>query len=87
MVRDFGEYAWSICSLDRRLSYFNIHRNKSVSVEDVKSAINKELMRPCRLLGYRAMHLKIKNINGPNAPLDLVTTDLDSDGLILTQMR
>ena len=44
-------------------------------------------MRPCRLLGYRAMHLKIKNINGLNAPLDLVTTDLDSDGLILTQMR
>ena len=62
MVRGFGEYAWSMCSLDRRLSYFNVHRNKGVSVEDVKSAINKELMRPCRLLGYRAMHLKIKTL-------------------------
>ena len=30
---------------------------------------------------------KNKNINGLNAPLDIVTTDLDSDGLILTQMR
>ena len=60
MVRDFGEYTWSLRSLDRKLSYFNIHRNdKSVSVEDVISAINKELMGPGRLLGYRAMHLKI----------------------------
>ena len=65
MVRDFGEYAWSLRSLDRRLSYFNIYRNdKSVSVENVKSAINKELQGPGRLLGYRTMHLKIKNIHG-----------------------
>ena len=39
-VRDFEEYAWSLCSLDRRLtyaSYFDIHRNdKSVSIENVK---------------------------------------------------
>ena len=61
MVRDFGEYAWSLRSLDRRLSYFNIHRNdNSVSVGDFKSAINKELMGPGRLLGYRAVRLKIK---------------------------
>ena len=41
LVRDFGDYAWSLRSLDRRLSHFNIHRNnKSVSVENVKSAIN-----------------------------------------------
>ena len=71
MVRDFGEYAWSLRlrSLDRRLSYFNIHLNdKSVSVENVKSAINKELMGPSQLLGYCAMHLKIKNIHGLNVP-------------------
>ena len=89
MVRDFGEYTWSLHSLDRRLSYFNIHRNdKSVSVENVKSAINKELMGPGRLLGYRAMHLKIKNIHGLNVPRDLVyaaMTDLDSDGLKMRQ--
>ena len=88
MVRDFGEYAWSLRSLDRRLSYFNIHRNdRSVSV-DVKSAINKELMGPGRLLGYRAMHLKIKDIHGLNVPRDLVyaaMTDLDSDGLKMRQ--
>ena len=61
MVRDFGEYAWSLRSLDRRLSYFNIHRNdRSVSVEDVKSAINKKLIGPGRLLGYRIKNSKKK---------------------------
>ena len=89
MVRNFGEYAWSLRSLDSRLSYFNIHRNdRSVLVEDVKSAINKELMGPGRLLGYRAMHLKIKSIHGLNVPRDLVyaaMTDLDSDGLKMRQ--
>ena len=45
MLRDFKEYAWSLRSSDRRLSYFNIHRHDtSVSVEDVKTAINKKLM-------------------------------------------
>ena len=89
LVRDFGEYVWSLRSLDRRLSYFNIHSNdKSVSVEDVKSAIDKKLMGPGRLLGYRAMHLKIKNIHGLNVPRDLVyaaMTDLDSDSLKMRQ--
>ena len=63
-------------------------KEMSVSVEDVKSAINKELMGPGRLLGYRAMHLKIKNIHGLNVPRDLVyaaMTDLDSDGLKMRQ--
>ena len=63
-------------------------KEMSVSVEDVKSAINKELMGPGRLLGYRTMHLKIKNIHGLNVPQDLVyaaMTDLDSDGLKMRQ--
>ena len=37
MVHDFGEYAWSLGSLDKGLSCRNIHRNdKSVLVVDVK---------------------------------------------------
>ena len=48
-----------------RVSWFvileNVHRNdKSVSVQDVKSVVNKTLMRPGRFLGYRGMHLKLK---------------------------
>ena len=61
-VREFLEYTWSLCSLDRRFSYFNINRSdKSVSVEDIKSAINKELKglgrllrnRPCNAFKYQ----------------------------------
>ena len=89
MVRGFGEYTWSLPCLDRPLSYFNIHcNNKSVSVEYVKSAINTELMGPGRLLGYRAIHLKIKNVHGLNVPRDLLyaaMTDLDSHGLKMRQ--
>ena len=60
MVHDFGEYAWSLGSLDKGLSCRNIHRNdKSVLVVDVKWSINKELMEPAQLLGYREKHLKI----------------------------
>ena len=44
----------------------------SVPVEYFKSAINQELMVPSRLLGYRAMHLKVKNIHGLNVSRDLV---------------
>ena len=45
-------------------------------------------MGPYRLLGYRAMHSKIKNIHRLNVPRDLVyaaITDLDSDGLKMRQ--
>ena len=71
MVRDFGEYSCSLHCLDRKIirkiksiKNFNIHSNdNSVSVEDVKSVVNKELMGPRRLLGCRAMHLKIKNMD------------------------
>ena len=75
MVCDFGEYEQSLCSLDRRFSYFNIHRNdKSVKVEDNKSAVNKELMESSRLLTCCAMQLKIKNIHGLNVQRNYVYT-------------
>ena len=52
MVRDFGEYAQSLQSLDRRLSDFNIHRNnKNVSIDNAKSAFNKNQQDQ---LGYQA---------------------------------
>ena len=44
MVRDFGEYSWSLRSLDRKLSYFNIHStDNSVLVE----MLNQLLIRNC----------------------------------------
>ena len=45
MVRDFGEYSWSLRSLDRELSFFNVHcTDNSVSVEEM---LNQLLIRNC----------------------------------------
>ena len=61
LKRDFPMYAWSIRSLDRRLRYFEIYYNdKGVAEEDVMDAVKKDLEGPGKLLGYRAMHKKIR---------------------------
>ena len=42
--RDFPQYAWSIRTLDRSLRHFEVYyRDDTVSVEDVKEAVKKEL--------------------------------------------
>lgn len=59
--KDFPQYAWSIRTLDRRLRHFEVYyKDGTVSVEDVKEAVNKELEGPGKLLGYRSMHKKIR---------------------------
>ena len=60
--RDFSSYQWSIRTLDRRLRYFEIYynRNSNVAVDDVREAVKKEIEGPGKLLGYRAMHKKIR---------------------------
>ena len=61
LKQDFPMYAWSIRSLDRRLRCFEIYyNNPEVSVEEVKDAVKKELEGPGKLLGYCAMHKKVR---------------------------
>ena len=58
---DFPQYAWSIRTLDRRLRHFGVYYNdNTVSVEDVEEAVKKELEGPGKLLGYRALHKKVR---------------------------
>ena len=58
---DFPRYAWSIRTLDRRLRHFGVYYNdNTVSVEDVEEAVKKELEGPGKLLGYKAMHKKVR---------------------------
>ena len=65
MLRDFPQYSWSIRTLDRRMRYFNIfYHNKNVSLNAVKEAVKGEFNDPGKLLGYRVMHLKIRQKNG-----------------------
>ena len=91
MLRDFPQYSWSIRTLDRRMRYFNIfYHNKNVSLNAVKEAVKGELNGPGKLLGYRAMHLKIRQKNGLNVTRDQVydvMTDVDLKGLRQRQPR
>jgi hypothetical protein len=83
--KDFLQYAWSIPTLDRRLQYFDIrYVDSNVTVDDVRDAVSKELSGHGKLLGYRAMHKKIRQeheLNIPRDPVHAVMYDLDPDGL------
>ena len=71
--RDFTEYAWSMRTLDRRMRYFNIFKvDKAVLVADVTNAVKDEINGPGKLIGYRAMHAKLRQVHGLNVPRDLV---------------
>ena len=85
LKRDFPQYAWSVRSLDRRMRYFDIYYNdRRVSVEEVKEAVKKELEGPGKLLGYRAMHKKVRQEHNLLVTRDAVydvMCDLDPKGL------
>ena len=71
MLRDFPQYSWSINTWDRRIRYFNIfYHNNNVSLNAVKEAVKEDLNGPGKLLGYRAMHLKIRQQIGLNVTRD-----------------
>lgn len=44
----------------------------AVDLVAVKSAVKKELQGPGKLLGYRAMQQKVRELHGRNVPCDLV---------------
>ena len=85
LERDFPQYPWSMRTLDRRLRRFNIYYNdEDVSVGDVMEAVDEELQGPGKLLGYRAMHKKIRQQHGLNVTRDQVydvMSELDPEGL------
>ena len=82
---DFPEYTWSIRTLGQRLRHFGIYyNNNNVEVEEVKDAVQKELEGPGKLLGYRAMHRKIRqkyNLFTTRDKVYDVMSELDPDGL------
>ena len=63
--KDYPMYAWSLRSLARRMQYFGIQfTDCDVEVNDVEAAVEKEILGQGKLLGYRAMHKKIREIHG-----------------------
>ncbi|KXJ15658.1 uncharacterized protein LOC110237035 [Exaiptasia diaphana] len=85
MVRDFDEYTWSIRTLDRRLAYFEIkYTNRNIALDEIQDAVKKEMDGPGKLLGYRALHKKIRQVHGLNVPRDVVYAvmyDIDANAL------
>ena len=83
--RDFPQHAWSIRTLDRRIQAFNIKcTDVDMTVDQVKSAVQKELDGPGQLLGYQAIHKKVRQVHNLNVPRNLVhavMTELDPEGL------
>ncbi|KAK3741690.1 hypothetical protein QZH41_005533 [Actinostola sp. cb2023] len=82
---DYPMYAWSLRSLCRRLQYFDIKfTDYEVDLGEVQSAVDKELEGPGKLLGYRAMQQKFREVHGLNVPRDLVYAvmgEADPEGL------
>ena len=61
LSRDFPEYSWSLRTLDRRLQYFDIgYIVRNVTINQLQTAVKKEMEGPGMLLGYRALHKKIR---------------------------
>ena len=71
--RDFPEYAWSLGTLSRRLAFFGIQYIKyDTDIEEVETAVREEIEGPGQLLGYRAMHKKLREQHSLAVPRDLV---------------
>ena len=85
MKRYFGQYSWSLITLNRRLRFLNIYcHDKNITVDEVTEAIKKECKGHGQLLGYRAIYHKIRQDHGLNVTRDQVyaaMTDVDPEGL------
>ena len=69
----YPHYAWSSRTLSRRLQYFEIKfTDYDVDVEEVERVVRQEMEGPGRLLGYRALHKKVREIHELKVPRNLV---------------
>ena len=66
-------YAWSFRTLCRRLHYFDIkYIEYEIELDDLEESVHKEMNGPGNLLGYRALHKKIREVHGQNVPRNMV---------------
>ncbi|XP_028394391.1 uncharacterized protein LOC114518567 [Dendronephthya gigantea] len=83
--RDYAQYAWSLGTLSRRLAFFNIkYVEYNTDLNDVVTAVQKELEGPGQYLGYRSIHRKIREQHNLAVPRNLVydlMTEFDPEGL------
>ena len=69
---DYPQYAWSLGTLDRRLDHFGSrYINYDAEIREVETAVH-ESYSIIQLLGYLAMHRKIREQHSLAVPRDLV---------------
>ena len=57
-----------------------------MDIDDVREAVEEEMNGPGSLLGYRALHQKIREVHGLSVPRNLVyamMTEVNPQGLII----
>lgn len=85
MIRDFPQYAWSLGTLSRRMSFFQIrYINYDTRLNVVEDIVRRECEGPGQLLGYRAMHHKLREQYELAVPRNLVydvMTHVDPEAL------
>ena len=85
MRAKFPMYSWSLRTLSRRLHHFGItFTDYSVDVDNIKEVVEKEIKGPGKLLGYRSLHKKVREVHGLNVPRNLVYNvmmDVNPEGL------
>lgn len=60
-------YAWSLRIPCRRLHYFDIkYIDYEIELDDLEASVRKEMNDPGNLLGYRALHKMVREVNGQN---------------------
>ena len=71
--REYPGYAWSLHTLNRRLSYFKIRYNDyNTDLNELENAVRQEMDGPGAFLGYRASHRKIREVRGSKVPKNIV---------------
>ena len=80
-----------VFQLYRRLRHFDIsYINKATTVDEIRTAVEKELEGPGKLLGYRAMNHKLRIEHHVCAPRNLVAEivwDMDPEGVELRNVK
>ena len=62
LKRDFPHYAWNLGALSRRMKRFGIkYVDYEAPINEVRDALAYENKGPGQLLGYRAVHQKIRS--------------------------
>ena len=73
LKKKYPTFSWSLRTLARRLKYFDSkYVRHDVDLGHVEEAIQKEMNGPGRLLGYRSLHKKLRELYCHNIPRDLV---------------